>query len=627
MTLLKQLLILLLLPFAATAKDYSNLNSPSGKLTAQINIDSDHVTVNLNSGQQSIKVQTLQFTTEKKIIEGDWQLIHQQYNTQNNTWQPVYGEQELITDHYNEVLLTFESKKNQKNMLLTVRLYDEGLAFKYTFNQLDFWNCVVTGEQTTFTFLSDCKVWASGNAQGAIGQTTLNQLKGTADRPLLIQMDNRHYAAVGEAALVDYARMKLKKGSQPNTIESVLSSKVNLCMAGYTTPWRYVMIGQTPGELVENNYFLLNLNEPNQIENTAWIKPGKVIREVTLTTAGGLACIDFAARNQIEYVEFDAGWYGPEDNKESDASTITVDPARSKGPLDLHKVIEYANQKDVGIIVYVNMKALAKQLDQILPLYKKWGIKGIKYGFVDVGDQYSTSWLHHAVRKAAKYELMVDIHDEYRPTGYSRTYPNLMTQEGIRGDEESPSLQQTVYTFFTRMIAGAGDYTNCFFAERVSAKMGGKAAQMAKAIIIYSPWQFVYWYDRPFNSPHKTGGAGSAETLIVEDKSTEFYRHLPTIWNESNVLTSELDKPLIVARRNGNDWYLGIINAGDKQEISIPFDFLKANKEYKANLYHQTANDLKKNHISIKTIDIKKSLQLLLEANSGCVIHIQANNQ
>lgn len=110
----------------------------------------------------------------------------------------------------------------------------------------------------------------------------------------------------------------------------------------------------------------------------------------------------------------------------------------------------------------------------------------MKYGFVDVGDQYSTAWLHQAIRKAAKYELMVDVHDEYRPTGYSRTYPNLITQEGIRGDEESPNLNQAIYTLYNRMICGAGDYTNCFFAERVTEKMGGRAAQLALNVLPFT---------------------------------------------------------------------------------------------------------------------------------------------
>lgn len=210
----------------------------------------------------------------------------------------------------------------------------------------------------------------TGGAQGAYSQAKLSTLKGAADRPQVIKVSDHRFVAIGEAALVDYARMKLEKSDIGLGVQSVLSGKVELDMAEYRSPWRYVMVADHPGGLVQNNDFILNLNEPNRIANTSWIKPGQVLREVTLTTAGGLACVDFAAENNIAYVEFDAGWYGNEYDLQSDASTVTVDPKRSKGPLDLHRVIEYANSKGVGIILYVNMKALAKQLDQILPLYK-----------------------------------------------------------------------------------------------------------------------------------------------------------------------------------------------------------------------------------------------------------------
>ena len=346
-----------------------------------------------------------------------------------------------------------------------------------------------------------------------------------------------------------------------------------------------------------------------------------MIREVTLTTAGGLACVDFAADNAIEYVEFDAGWYGDEYNPESDASTITVDPKRSKGPLDLHQIIKYADQKGVGIILYVNMKALSKQLDQILPLYKKWGVKGLKYGFVDVGDQYSTAWLHQAVRKAAKYELMVDIHDEYRPTGYSRSYPNLITQEGIRGDEESPSLDQAIYALYNRMICGAGDYTNCYFAERVTEKMGGRAGQLAKLVAIYSPWQFVYWYDRPEKSPARAGGAGSAESVIKTDVVTRFYNSIPTVWDDTRFMDGKMGDYAVVARRSGSDWYISVLNAGEKKQVSVLLDFLKDVTAYNATLYYQ-APGKKKDVVSIKTMKLQPSLTLDVEANSGCVLHI-----
>lgn len=598
------------------------LKSPSEKLNAEIQVKNQSVQIGLyEKGDKVVDVKTLQLDLEKEILCGNWLVTNQTRKAINQTWQPVYGERSLVTDQYNELELSLQSDQNQKEMTLFIRLYNEGLAFRYAFDKLDFWNCTLTAENTQFLFAHDCDTWVTGMAQGTYSKKSLSALSGAADRPQVIQIDDNRFVAIGEAALVDYSRMKLEKSETGFGIQSLLSGKVNLDLAKYQSPWRYIMVATHPGQLVQNNDFVLNLNEPNQIANTSWIKPGQVIREVTLTTAGGLACVDFAADNAIEYVEFDAGWYGDEYNPESDASTITVDPKRSKGPLDLHQVIKYADQKGVGIILYVNMKALSKQLDQILPLYKRWGVKGLKYGFVDVGDQYSTAWLHQAVRKAAKYELMVDIHDEYRPTGYSRTYPNLITQEGIRGDEESPSLDQAIYTLFNRMICGAGDYTNCYFAERVTEKMGGRAGQLAKLVAIYSPWQFVYWYDRPEKSPARAGGAGSAESVIKKDAVTQFYNSIPTVWDDTRFMDGKMGEYAVVARRSGSDWYISVLNAGEKKLVSVLLDFLKDMTAYNATLYYQ-APGKKKDVVSIKTMKLQPSLTLDVEANSGCVLHI-----
>ena len=612
----------MLCPLLLCAQTSYLLVSPSETLNAKIQVDGKDVQMELfTKDDKVVDVKTLQLDLEEDILSGNWQITNQVRNKVDQIWQPVYGERNFITDRYNELKLTLRSDANQKEMTLEVRLYDEGLAFRYAFDKLDFWNQTLLNEKTQFLFKEDCKTWVTGMAQGAYSEKRLSTLSGAADRPQVIQVNDHRFVAIGEAALVDYSRMKLEKSETGFGVQSVLSGKVNLDLADYQSPWRYVMVAEHPGKLVEHNYFVLNLNEPNQIANTSWIKPGQVLREVTLTTAGSLACIDFAAENNIAYVLFDAGWYGAEEDMKSDATTVTIDPARSKGPLDLPKVIEYANSKGVGILVYVNKKALHQQLDEILPLYKKWGIKGVKYGFVNVGDQYATAWLHQAVRKAAKYELMVDIHDEYRPTGYSRTYPNLLTQEGIRGDEESPSLQQSVYTLYNRMICGAGDNTNCYFAERVTAKMGGRAAQLAKLVAIYSPWQFVYWYDRPEKSPRKAGGAGSAESVIKTDVATRFYNSIPTVWDDTRFMDGKMGDYAVVARRSGSDWYVSVLNAGEKKQVSVPLDFLKDVTTYNATLYYQ-APGKKKDVVSIKTMKLQPSLTLDVEANSGCVLHI-----
>lgn len=618
------LLAVLLQSVVVCAQTVIPLKSPSEILNAEVRVEGRSVQIGLSEkGDKVVDVKTLQLDLEEDILAGNWLVTNQARKTVNQTWQPVYGERSLVTDRYNELELSLQSDENQKEMTLFVRLYDEGLAFRYAFDTLDFWNCTLTAEKTQFLFNRDCDTWVTGMAQGAYSKTKLTALQGVADRPQVIQVNDRRFVAIGEAALVDYSRMKLGKSDEGIGIQSVLSGKVNLDLAGYRSPWRYVMVACHPGQLVQNNDFVLNLNEPNQIQNTSWIRPGEVLREVTLTTAGSLAAIDFAAEKNITYVEFDAGWYGAEEDTLSDATTVTVDPARSKGPLDLQKVIEYADTKNVGIIVYVNKKALHKQLDVILPLYKKWGIKGLKFGFVNVGDQYATAWLHQAIRKAAKYELMVDVHDEYRPTGYSRTYPNLITQEGIRGDEESPALYQTVYTLYNRMICGAGDYTNCFFAERVTEKMGGRAAQLAKRIAIYSPWQFIFWYDRPYKAPARAGGAGSVESVIKTDAITDFYCSIPTTWDDTRFYEGDMDSYAVVARRSASDWYVSILNAGDKRQVTLPLDMLKSQSRYKATLYYQ-APGKKKDVVSVKEIKLhgQENLTLDIEGNSGCVLYL-----
>lgn len=612
-------------PLFLWAQSELPLLSPSENLKAQVKVDTRNVSISLFSeNQKLIEVKTIQFELDKNTIQGEWNLKKYTTDQVRSSWQPLYGENNHIMDCYNSMTLQLASSGNNKDMTVDIRLYDEGVAFRYSFDKLDFWNRTLLKENTEFLFDSDCVTWASDSAQSVIYATKLTQLKGSLDRPQLVKVSPTKYVAVGEAALIDYSRMKLKKSDNGIGLQSDLSGKVELDLADYKSPWRYVMVGNNPGEIVQNNYFVLNLNEPNKLERTDWIKPGNVIREVTLTTQGGMACIDFAAANGIEYVEYDAGWYGPENDPQSDATTVTVDPARSKGELNLQKVIDYANSKGIGIILYVNMKALKNQLDEILPLYHKWGIKGVKYGFVDVGDQYSTSWLHHAVRKAAKYELMVDIHDEYRPTGYSRTYPNLMTQEGIRGDEESPSLQQTVYTFFSRMICGAGDYTNCYFADRItSEKMGGRAAQLAKKIAIYSPWQFIYWYDRPYGSPVKTGGANSSESIIKTDEITHFYCSIPTVWDESRFLEGEMGDYAVVARRSGANWYISVLNAGNEKDIEIDLASLVDINHCKAILYYQPSEKGKGKVATKKYDKLQEKISFSVLKNSGSVLHIK----
>jgi alpha-glucosidase len=538
----------------------------------------------------------------------------------DSSWRPVYGEKNEYPEVYSEIIISVQ--ESGKNYKLHVRAYNEGVAFRHEFPDE---GTYILEEKTEFALPDETFIWASERAQSEIFLTPVNKVQEIIDRPVLLQLPDSLFVAIGEGGLVDFARMKLiRSADAPATLRARLDGEVRSHTA-FKTPWRFIMAAEKPGQILENNYLILNLNEPNQIEDPSWIKPGKVIREVTLTTKGGKACVDFAAKHNLQFVEFDAGWYGHEYDSSSDATIVSVDPKRSKGPLDLPTVISYAKSMGIGIILYVNMRALEKQLDDILPLFRSWGIKGVKYGFVNVGPQEWTSWLHEAVRKAADHHLMIDIHDEYRPTGYSRTYPNLMTQEGIRGDEESPDNAMVLKTIFTRMIAGAGDHTNCYFAPRVDDKMGSHASQLAKLVCVYSPWQFVYWYDRPKDSDAKESGAGGSRNRILEMPELTFIDEVPTVWDDTRVIDGYPGEFAIIARRRGKRWFIGALNGSLDRDFRVPLDFLTPDMEYEATLYYDDpdAGTITRVGIERQTIGSTDYITRSIKAGNGLAMIIK----
>lgn len=544
-------------------------------------------------------------------------------NSQNDeTWKPVYGERTQIRDFYNQSkILVKETKPPFRKLEIIFRAYNEGVAFCFHFLKENNQNSLrIAKELTEFRFTEDLQAWATYTAQGEYEKVKLSQIKPECERPLTIEINKNLFAAVGEARLVDFARMKLAPNEKaPTSLVSSLSSEV-IITPPYTTPWRVIMVAEKPKELLENNHIFLNLNDPCALKDVSWIKPGKVIREVTLTTQGGKACVDFAVEHNLQYVEYDAGWYGYEYSDTSDASIINVDPKRSPGPLNLREVIDYAEEKGIGILLYVNRRALEKQLDEILPLYQKWGIKGVKYGFVQVGSQKWTSWLHEAIRKAAENKLMVDVHDEYRPTGFSRTYPNFMTQEGIRGDEERPPNTQTLTILFSRMLAGAGDNTVCYFDKKIH-NISTYAYQLAKSVCMYSPLQFLYWYDRPQASPIF---GNSQPPVINNTPELEFFDAVPTVWERTKVLQAEIGEFAIIARKSGENWFIGCMNANQPREFEIKLDFLDQAKKYIAHIYSddETIQTSRKVKIERFKVNSKTVLKAFVSENGGQAIRI-----
>jgi alpha-glucosidase len=536
----------------------------------------------------------------------------------NSTWRPVYGERSEVIDRYNQLKLEFVDQVSGHSLQVEFRCYDAGVAFRTVLVAPKSDPRIhIADERSEFPFLADHTAWCARRAQDEYITRHLSEISTAVERPLTIEIKEQLYAVVAEAGLVDYAVMYLRRAVQdPLCIVSCLGSDVR-ADGELHTPWRVVMVGKSPGELLENNDILLNLNEPCAIADTSWIKPGKVLREITLSTKGAKACVDFAVKHNLQYVEFDAGWYGHEYDDDSDATSVNVDVKRSSGELDLPYVVDYAAERGIGIILYVNRRALEKQLDEILPLYKSWGVKGVKYGFVQTGSQEWTRWLHEAVRKAADNKLMVDVHDEYRPTGYSRTYPNLMSQEGVRGDEATPTSSQAVTTLFTRNLAGAADHTICYFDPRVKRNWT-HGHQLAKAVCTYSPWQCLFWYDTPLvPRPDET-----YRNVIVETPELEFFAQVPTVWDDTRVIYGDIGAYTVIARRSGNDWYVGALNAGDQRELTVPLDFLDPSHSYKARVYSDDADakTLTQVRIDEKSVDANTRLKVSMAPNGGQAI-------
>lgn len=495
-------------------------------------------------------------------------------------WRPLYGERNTYPEEYRGALVQLAPRRGSLPIIeIEVRAYNEGLAWRLLFPQGGAADTIrIDAETTTYTLPKGTAAWSTIRAQDKYARVPVESIPEGSERPLTLEFPNGNFGALAEAGLDDFARMKFSPApasadGEP-AIRAVLDSPAEIPVPS-AMPWRVVLLGNSAGQLLEYNYLLLSLNEPSKIEDTSWIKPGKVMREVTLSTKGGKALVDFAAAHNIQYIEYDAGWYGREDDDKQDARTVTPDPERTKkipkwSGLKLQEVIDYAKSKNVGVILYVNRRHLETQLDELLPLYKSWGVAGLKFGFVNVGSQQSTRWLHDAVRKAAEHQLMVDVHDEYRPTGLSRTWPNLMTQEGILGNEAMPDATHNVTLPFTRGLAGAADYTICYYTPRIRTT---HPHQLALAVIMYSPWQFVFWYDQPSD--------------FKNEPEMKFFEQLPSVWDDTRVVSGEIGKYISIARRKGDAWWLATANNTEARPLEVPLRFLDAKQRYIVDLYDE----------------------------------------
>lgn len=533
----------------------------------------------------------------------------------DTVWMPLYGENAVVRDCYRQLVLHYEKGSNGQGVVeqgydkrkfyamdIVVRAYNEGIAFRYHFPETA--NSLflhITGEQTTFKMPAGTVGWYEEWAQGAMEKRLLTEPWFESERPLLLQLPDGLWVALLEAQMKDYVRGKFRL-KQENELQVALYSSADI-ISPYDTPWRVVMAAHQAVELINHKDLVLNLNEPCTLADTDFIRPGKAFRSGQLNKKAICRSIDYCAERGIEYVELDAGWYGAEGKVGSDARKVS-----DERDFTMTEICRYAHEKGVGVWVYVNQRALYRQLDELLPLYKDWGISGIKFGFVQVGNQQWTVWLHRAVEKCAQYGLMVDIHDEYRPTGLSRTYPHLLTQEGIRGNEEMPDATHNTLLPFTRYLCGAADYTLCYFNSRVKNTKGHQLAMMA---VYYSPLQFLFWYDAPYTD-------NGEEELA-------FWWKCPTVFDESKALSGEPGEYIVQMRRAGKEYFVGAMTNTTGRTVTIPTDFLPRKSKYVVTVYNDDPTLDTRTHVRATKRQIRagESITLQLQPSGGAALYFQ----
>ncbi|WP_142456101.1 glycoside hydrolase family 97 protein [Gracilimonas mengyeensis] len=591
--------------------------SPDEKITVEVNRTNEGGLTYSAAYQETeiIKPSALGIEfMDSTVYAGDIEILHFEKSSTDETWEQPWGEKRLIRNHYNEYKLETVAGGHQLNIYF--RLFNDGVAFRYEIPEqenLDSLN--IKKEKTEFIFADNYPAWwipayMPDRYEYLYKKSPINELE-VVHTPLTLELNDSLYVSIHEAALTDYASMVLRQ-SGTNTLHGELVPwSDGIAVKGsapVTSSWRTIHITQTPGELLTSS-MILNLNEPNKLEDTSWIKPGKYIgiwwgmhidkytwgsgERHGATTEITKKYIDFAAEHGFDGVlveGWNIGWDGDWVNN-LDAFNFT----QPYPDFDIEALTEYAREKGVGLIGHHETSAgvtnYENQLEDAFQFYEDLGISRVKTGYV--GPKLDGKEWHHGqfgvrhyrkvVETAAKHHVMVNAHEPIKDTGIRRTYPNMMTREGARGmefnawsaDGGNPPEHTTILPF-TRLVGGPMDFTPGVFELEIPSKPNNRvnttlAKQLALYVVIYSPLHMAS--DLPEN--------------YEGEPAFQFIKDVPTDWEDTKVLQSKIGDHITVVRkdRNSEDWYLGSITDENSRTFEIDLSFLEKGVTYKAEMY------------------------------------------
>ncbi len=566
----------------------------------------------------------------------------------NESIEPVWGTRKVITDKYNQLTLKFSA-----NYQVKFRVYNEGVAYRFKTSLGG--DIKVINEEVSYRFLEDYDVMMhpvttyQTSFEARYMHTSISQMGESpfASLPVLFKFPKNIKMLVTEADLYDYPGLYLyrKEGNNRHNISGKFPEKPSAWKIGGWSqfdlevtdrhdyiaqtsgnrafPWRVMVITDDDRALADND-LVYKLARPAKIK-TEWIKPGKVTWEwwnnwnlegvdfkTGINNETYKYYIDFASKNNIPYVIMDEGW--------SDQFDLTL----QRPDIDVPMLSKYAAEKDVKLILWCIWRTLEDQMDEALDLFEEWGIAGIKVDFIDRDDQIAINAYENIAREAAERQLLVDYHGCSKPTGLSRTYPNVVNYEGVRGNEynkfntnETP--EHNLDIVFTRMVAGPMDYTpgamrnsvkgNFCMSNSKPMSYGTRCHQLGMFVVYEAPLQMLC--DAP------TQYEKYPDIL-------NFLSHVPVTWDETFVLDAKLSDYVVIARKKGNEWYIGALTDWTERNIEIDLSFLDEGI-FTAEILRDgiNANSLAEDYIfEKKEVNNSTTLKINLKQGGGTAIRI-----
>ena len=654
----------LLILSCASEKEFESytLSSPEGKNSIQFDMSggSPHYSVN-HGATKVILPSSMGFVfKDQDSLQNGLEVINVEESSEDTTWEQVWGEKKEIRNNYNQLTVHLKEKANKERKLdIQFRAFDDGIAFRYVFPEQGIKDSIfIMDELTTFNLAEDGKAWwipaydeqRYENLFTASPVSTLD----TVHTPLTVESNNGLAISFHEANLADFASTTLAhtQGTSLKTDLVPWADGVKVrTVDNFTTPWRTLQIADHSTELI-TSYLILNLNEPNTIKDTSWIKTfkylgiwwGMHIGKYTFwegdkqgaTTKNARKYIDYTKELGIDYLLIEGwnkGWTPAWYENAMHQFSFTEEADN----FSLKAVTDYAAENDVEIVGYhetgSNLHNYLKQIDSAFALYKERGINTVKIGQVGAKlnmkewhhGQFGVNYYRYVVKKAAEYGLEIYFHEPIKDTGERRTYPNMMAREGARGQEynawsEGNPPAYTATLPFTRLLAGPMDFTPAVFDVEVKEGYPGRrvhsttAKQLALMVVFYSPLQMLA--DLPEN--------------YIDKPAFQFLKDVPTDWEDTKVLNGEIGKYITTVRKDidSNDWYLGTITNENARDLNIQLDFLDRDATYEAQIYADAPGTGHQNNPTAITIYTKEvtaadSLSLLLGESGGAAVRFK----